>query len=404
MPDFFQSTFMPHGYCLQWNGSLLATFVIGNALIAMAYFSIPTSLWWFQKKRTDLAFRWIFLLFATFISACGITHLVKIWTIWHADYWLEASLDAFTGIVSVITAFALWRILPLALQLPTPSQIAEDQNKIAQLEMQANQNAVILEQLSLAIACIKDYSIVLLDPNGAVMTWNDGAAGLQGYSSAEIIGKNVSAFYTPEDLEKGSPEHDLIRAIAAGQVQDTKHLVKKDGSTFLANVVITPVYKDGTLKGFSIVTRDITDIKRIEDEVRGLKEFYETVLSNLNDGVIVAESTGKFIYHNEMAARTNPKILQPVPIETWSETLGLHLPDMTTPFPHDELPLAKAFRGEKTTATEIYLKNETLESGRWLEVSGTPIRVPTASDLNCGVLVIRDITSRKDSEQKLKNV
>ena len=405
MPDVFDTTFMPHGFCLQWNVPLLTTFVVGNLIIALSYFSIPSALVWFQRKREDLAFKWLFVLFATFICACGLTHLVKIWTFWHQDYWFEAIIDLFTGITSFATAIAVWKVLPLALKLPTPTQLMEERARTAYLERQASRSESQIEQLSLAISSIKDYAIFLLDSKGIITSWNDGAAAINGYSEAEIVGKHFSVFYTEEDRANNKPDEELKIALRDGKVTDTGLRVRKDGTTFHANVVITPVLKNGVLQGFSKVTKDITEQKRVEDEIRGLKDFYETVLDNLNDGVIVGESSGKLLYFNKVAANNHPKILEhPIPKDTYGQALGLFRADMETPYLRDELPLYKATTGETTQAIEIYLKKADTKDCRWLEVSGAPIKVPTKTDLNCGVIVIRDITTRKDYEHRLKNI
>ncbi len=405
MPDVLNSNFMPHGYCLQWNVPLLTTFVVGNLLIALSYFSIPISLFWFQSKREDLAFKWLFLLFATFITACGFTHVIKIWTFWHQDYWLEAGLDLFTGLTSFATAIAVWRVLPLALKIPSPTQLMKDRALMADLQKQATRSESQVEQLSLAISSIQDYAIFLLDETGTVISWNDGAAAIKGYEQSEIIGKHFSVFYTQEDINDDKPRRELEQAIREGKITDTGLRVRKDGSTFLANIVITPVFKDGALRGFSKVTKDITDLKRIENEIEGLKDFYETVLNNMNDGVIVGDSSGKILYYNTVAAKNNPKILEgPIPAETYSEVLGLYMPDMATPYPRNDLPLYRAAAGESIQAKEIYLKRPELKDCRWLEVSGAPITVPTRTELNCGVIVIRDITTRKDYEHKLETI
>jgi signal transduction histidine kinase len=123
--------FAPHGYCLLWQPELIWTHVISDALIAAAYFSIPLALITFIRKRRDLEFSWIFWLFATFIIACGLTHVMAIWTLWNADYGAEALVKAVTAVASVGTAIVLWPLIPRLLSIPSPLQLRE-QN--AQLE------------------------------------------------------------------------------------------------------------------------------------------------------------------------------------------------------------------------------------------------------------------------------
>src|SRR5487761_2230216 len=84
---FASSGFMPHGYCFLWTPSLLWINVTSDLITAAAYFSIPFVLWYFVKKRADVPFRWIFVMFGVFVLACGTTHLFEAWNIWHADYW-----------------------------------------------------------------------------------------------------------------------------------------------------------------------------------------------------------------------------------------------------------------------------------------------------------------------------
>jgi signal transduction histidine kinase len=115
----------PHGYCLLWDPGLVWTHVVADSLIAASYFSIPVALLFFARKRRDLEFRYVFLLFALFIVACGMTHLMSIWTLWHADYGVEAMIKVVTALASVGTAIALWPLLPKALLLPSPGQLRE---------------------------------------------------------------------------------------------------------------------------------------------------------------------------------------------------------------------------------------------------------------------------------------
>jgi signal transduction histidine kinase/CheY-like chemotaxis protein len=130
MFDYFDvlrraNEFAPHGYCLLWQPELIWTHVIGDALIAAAYFSIPIAIVRFVTHRTDIAFSWIFWLFALFIIACGTTHLMAIWTLWNPDYGWEALIKIITAIASVGTAIVLWPLIPKALALPSPLQLRE---------------------------------------------------------------------------------------------------------------------------------------------------------------------------------------------------------------------------------------------------------------------------------------
>lgn len=115
--------FIPHGYCYSWDPGLLWIHVVSDATIAGSYFAIPFYLWTFAKRRKDLSFKSLFVMFGIFILACGLTHVMGIWTIWHADFWADGVIKAWTAVVSLATALALWPLMPKALALPTPGDL-----------------------------------------------------------------------------------------------------------------------------------------------------------------------------------------------------------------------------------------------------------------------------------------
>jgi two-component system, chemotaxis family, CheB/CheR fusion protein len=133
------------------------------------------------------------------------------------------------------------------------------------------------ERFRLLVANVKDYAILALDPEGRVESWNEGAERIKGYSAEEIMGKHFSIFYPPEDVQVGKPDWMLKTAIAEGHVETEGWRVRKDGSRFWANVVITARRdSSGVLRGFTKVTRDITErmqaheaLKKTNEQLRG---------------------------------------------------------------------------------------------------------------------------------------
>jgi PAS domain S-box-containing protein len=130
------------------------------------------------------------------------------------------------------------------------------------------------ERFELLIQSVKDYAIFMLDPLGRIATWNVGARNIKGYSPSEIIGKHFSIFYPTEDVAAGKPARELEIAIRTGVYEEEGWRIRKDGSRFWANVVITPVIlANGQLAGFAKVTRDLTeqraaDVRALEDARR----------------------------------------------------------------------------------------------------------------------------------------
>ncbi len=138
--NFIEADFMPHGHCYFWKPEILWLNVGGDALTAFAYYSLPLLLFYFAKKRTDLTHRYVFMLFAAFIFACGTTHIVDIWTVWVPTYRLQGTLKLLTGMVSIGTAYVVYRSIPTLLSLPSHDQL-KALNKQLQVEVEERRKA-----------------------------------------------------------------------------------------------------------------------------------------------------------------------------------------------------------------------------------------------------------------------
>ena len=123
--------FQPHGTCLLWRPDVFWAHLVSDAIIALSYFSIPLAIVYFAIRRPDISYGWILYLFGTFIVACGITHIFGIWTLWVPDYGLEAAAKVATAAVSLMTAGALWPLMPKLLALPSPRQLEEKNAMLA---------------------------------------------------------------------------------------------------------------------------------------------------------------------------------------------------------------------------------------------------------------------------------
>jgi signal transduction histidine kinase len=135
---FSTSGFMPHGFCYTWDPHVIWLNGASDGLIALAYYTIPVTLVYFVRRRKDLAFHWMFLCFALFIVACGTTHAIELWSIWHPAYWLAGAIKALTAAASIGTAAALIQLVPKALSLPSPDDL-----KRANRALQEAQQALI---------------------------------------------------------------------------------------------------------------------------------------------------------------------------------------------------------------------------------------------------------------------
>jgi len=138
------------------------------------------------------------------------------------------------------------------------------------------------ERFRLLVEGVRDYAIFMLDPKGYILSWNPGAERIKGYRADEIIGKHFSVFYSVEDIEAGKPARELEGAAAAGRTEDFGWRLRKDGSRFWANVVVTALRDPaGRIRGFAKVTRDLTETQKAEEVIRASQESLRELSAQL---------------------------------------------------------------------------------------------------------------------------
>src|SRR5579871_6779507 len=156
----FDSDFMGHGYCYLWKPDIVRLHATSDGLIALSYYFIPLVLIYLVRRRRDLPFHWMFLMFGVFILGCGTTHLMEIWTLLHGTYRLAGVIKAITAAASVATAVALIPMVPRAMQLPSPFQL---QAANLELEKEIARRKVVEE----ALETERNFVGAIFDPDGA---------------------------------------------------------------------------------------------------------------------------------------------------------------------------------------------------------------------------------------------
>jgi PAS domain S-box-containing protein len=152
--------------------------------------------------------------------------------------------------------------------------------KQAEAELQQSE-----ELFRLLMESVRDYAIIILDPTGHVVSWNTGAEHIKGYRAQEIIGKHFSRFYRDTDVQNGKPEQELAIAREQGQFQEESWRVRKDGSLFMADVTISPLFnRVGELRGFVKLIRDITERKKAEEALSQSEALYHRLFENMLNG------------------------------------------------------------------------------------------------------------------------
>jgi two-component system, LuxR family, sensor kinase FixL len=179
------------------------------------------------------------------------------------------------------------------------------------------------ERLRLLIDGAKDYAIFMLDPQGHVISWNEGAHRTIGYDTNEIVGRHFSTFFTPDQIEAGTPQNSLAEALHSGLLQQDGERIRKDGTLLMVNSLTSVLFsKDGGLKGYAIIIRDITETKLAELALRTSETLLRAVVDGSPDAIIAINGNGvvqsvngngikMFGYERQEIVGSNIKILIP---------------------------------------------------------------------------------------------
>jgi PAS domain S-box-containing protein len=247
------------------------------------------------------------------------------------------------------------------------------------------------------IESVRDYALLILDPKGHVATWNRGAEAIKGWKAAEIIGQHFSSFYPPEAVAAGLPERELIGAEKEGRLEDEGWRVRKDGSRFWANVIITALRDaDGVLIGFAKVTRDLTERRRHEETLRNSEARFRALIEGVRDYAIF------MLDPNGVVTTWNAGAQQIMGYET-RQILGEHL---STFYPQDGHETELASRELQTATIEGRFEDEGWRlrkdgSRFWASVILTAIR-DTAGNLLGFSKITRDLSDRRKQETILR--
>ncbi|MFI4980811.1 MAG: PAS domain S-box protein [Nevskiales bacterium] len=281
--------YLPHGYCINWSPLLMITFVISDVLTFLAYFSMPVALVFFARRRADFPYRWLLWMFAAFIMACGTTHLMGAIVLWQPLYGLDALLKMITALLSVVTAAVLWRLIPLALELPSPTQLrlaneglqaevrvrqrAEEELRLA--KEAAEESLQKEKMLMVSIVESSEDAIIGKTLEGIVTSWNRAAEKIFGYTAAEIVGRSILAIIPAERRDE---EEKVLATIRHGE--SFRHFetqrVCKDGSKISISVTVSPIRdKEGRIVGASKIARDISERKLAEARIIELNASLE---------------------------------------------------------------------------------------------------------------------------------
>ena len=343
---FSSDHFMPHGHCYLWDPGVLWLHIASDALITLAYYSIPFTLVYFIRKRRDIPFNWMFLCFAIFIVACGTTHLMEIWVIWHPIYWLSGVVKAITAVVSVPTAILLVKLLPQALALPSPAVLRSANEELArevaerkraeenirrlndELELRvaertrdlvganetlrheiherqrAEQASRENQQLLQAIIDNSTTVIYVKDLEGRYLLVNRRFLDIFHLTDEAVIGRTDYDLFPKEAAEAFRA---MDQRVAAANQPLTEEEIAPHVAGLHTYLSVKSQLRDGEGQPYALfgISTDITEHKRDAERTKWLASFPER---NPNPIVELDHATGTIHYQNPHAVRLFPDL------------------------------------------------------------------------------------------------
>ncbi|WP_416212056.1 sensor histidine kinase [Nostoc sp. ChiVER01] len=278
---FSTSQFIPHGHCYLWKPGLVWLHLVSDVLTGLAYYSIPVMLVYFVRKRRDVPFGWMFLMFGIFIVACGTTHLMDVWTLWYPTYWLSGLIKAITAFISVLTAIELLPLIPQALALPSPVQLEATNYQLAREITERIRTEEVLKESE------QRWQLALRGNNDGIWDWNVKTnevffsprwKEMLGYENEEIsnhLDERVTRVH-PDDLDLVTQAvQDHFAQKTPFYATEYRVLCKNGTYKWILDRGQALWDKDGNVVRMTGTQKDITERKQAEETLSNLLEELE---------------------------------------------------------------------------------------------------------------------------------
>ena len=393
---FVSGGFQPHGFCYLWNTHLMWLHVVSDTLIAASYFAIPAVLLWIVRKRRDLPFHWMFVLFGIFIVACGTTHLMEVWNLWHANYWLAGGVKAVTAAASVSTAALLFVVAPRAVDLPKLEHLLQSKATLErQLRETLDQEANLLRRESAyrdqaALLDLTHDAIFVRDMAGKITYWNRAAENLYGWRREEALGK-VSHELLRTQFPK--PLKEIENEVKSGGVWEGELVHhKRDETTVIVSsrwALETDLW--GQPRAILESNRDMTRSRQIEKRFQNLLESAPDAVVIVNDKgqieLVNAQTENLFGYPRQEIIGQPVEVLVPANLRSRHSEHRAAYSDA----PHTRaMGLGMDLLGRRKDGSEFPV-----------EISLSPLETEEGTLISS---TIRDITKRREASDKIQKL
>lgn len=400
------ASFMPHGMCYLWKPGLVSLHLISNGIIALSYFSIPIILVYILRKREDIPFDGLFFLFSAFILFCGIGHSFDIWTLWHPNYWVSGAVRLLTALVSLATAIALARKIPQILSLPSPAQINDINQQLKEKINTLEEQQTIIRQQEQFLRSIYDNvqeAIFVVDvaenEKFYYQDFNPAAKQLTGVT--EVANKTPSQLL-PTNAALAIKNRYKECIVSKSSLSYEECLPFQDRDTWWLTTLNPLADETGNIYRIIGTSLNITQRKQAETKLDQEKNFLQTLLDNLSDGIVSCDENGVLILFNQATQAFHGLPHQNIPANQWSEYYDLYRPDGKTMMPKEDIPLFRALQGESVRDVEMMIIPKQ-GNPRILLANGDPI-IDRYDHKIGAVVAMRDITKQKEIEKRLSQL
>jgi PAS domain S-box-containing protein len=396
---FSADGFMPHGHCYLWIPSLVWLHVISDSLIALAYFTIPVTLIYIARKRKDLPFDWMFMCFSAFILCCGTTHLLEVWTLWHATYWLSGTVKAITAVVSIATAILLVRLIPKLLAIPNPQTLKQINSDLLQ---EINKRKQVQEELLWKTAFLEAQvnssieGLLVVDPQSRKLLQNQRFTDLLKIPRhiAEDKDDEEQLRWVTDMMKHPGPFVEKVVYLYSHPDEICRDEIELKDGTILDRYSSPVAGKDGKYYGRIWTFRDITESKRGEQEIRFNERRYRSLVEATAAIVWDTPASGEFEVAQPAWSKFTGQSFEE--LRGWGWLNAIHLDDRA-----ETARVWSAAVADRTGYAVEHRLRARDQTYRNMQVRAVPILAEDGA-IRQWIGVHTDITERKQAEAALR--